>query len=109
MMGSGMENTTRRRADNREPLVSRHFDVPREVVFEALITANHVAKWWGPIGLTVPPETVTIEPWVGGRYDLCMVQVDDDARFWVRNRIVELVKPHLLVLESDPMPEFGVP
>ena len=52
---------------------------------------------------------LTIEPRVGGRYDLCMVQLDDGARFWVRNRIVELVEPELLVLESDPMPEFGVP
>lgn len=104
-----MENTTRSRADDREPLVSRHFDVPREVVFEAWTTADHVAKWWGPTGLTVPPETVTIERRVGGRYDLCMVQVDDGAQFWVRNRIVELVEPELLVLESDPMPEFGVP
>ena len=37
-----------------------------------------------------------------------MVQLDDGARFWVRNRILELVEPELLVLESDPMPEFGV-
>jgi uncharacterized protein YndB with AHSA1/START domain len=104
-----MENTTRSGAEDREPLVSRLLDVPREIVFRAWIDADRLARWWGPSGLEVPRESVTIEPRVGGRYDLSMVQVDDGARFRVRNRILELVEPELLVLESDPMPEFGAP
>jgi uncharacterized protein YndB with AHSA1/START domain len=104
-----MVKTTPIGADDPEPLISRHLEAPREAVFDAWTNPDQLAAWWGPSGFEVPRETVTVEPRVGGRYDLCMVQVDDGARFWVRNRIVELDKPHLLVLESDPMPEFGVP
>ena len=68
-----------------------------------------MARWWGPRGFAAARRTVHVEPWVGGRYDLAMVQAADGAMFWVRNRILELVEPELLVLESDPMPEHGVP
>lgn len=94
---------------DREPLVTRIFRAPRGRVFGAWADPDLVAKWWGPAGFDTPRETVTIEPRVGGRYDLRMVQADNGESFWVRNEIIELIEPVLLVLRSAPMPEFGRP
>jgi uncharacterized protein YndB with AHSA1/START domain len=66
-----------------------------------------VARWWGPSGFDAVRDTVDIELRPGGRYDLCMVQADNGAQFWVRNEILELTEPELLVLRSEPMPEVG--
>src|SRR5438270_7243137 len=33
--------------------LTRDFDAPRELVFEAFSMAEHLAKWWGPAGSSV--------------------------------------------------------
>ena len=33
---------------DREILMTRVFDVPRELVFEAMTRPEHISKWWGP-------------------------------------------------------------
>jgi uncharacterized protein YndB with AHSA1/START domain len=36
---------------DREIVLSRVFDAPRELVFDAWTDSKHVAEWWGPNGL----------------------------------------------------------
>jgi uncharacterized protein YndB with AHSA1/START domain len=93
--------------DRDEPFITRTLDVPRELVFKAWTDPDQVAKWSAPSGFSAPRRAISIDLRVGGRYDYCLVQVDDGAEFWLRNEIVELLEPRLLVLESDAMPEFG--
>ncbi|WP_420000298.1 SRPBCC domain-containing protein [Streptomyces boninensis] len=92
-----------------DPLVVRVLDAPRSLVHAALTDPDHVAAWLAPEGFETPRDTVTVEPWIGGRYDYCLVQAVDGSRFWMRNRIAELAVPRLLVLTSEPMPAHGVP
>lgn len=94
---------------DRDPLLIRVFHAPREMVFGAWTDPDRLARWAGPEGFDTPRDLVTVEPHVGGRYDYCMVEVDRGERFWMRNTISELVSPELLVLVSDPLPEFGAP
>lgn len=105
MHSAGVASTT----PDHEPLTTRTFEAPQHVCFTAWTVPQRVAAWWGPGGFRAVAETVTIEPRVGGRYDLCMIQASDGAAFWIRNEIVDLVEPELLVLESPPMPEVGRP
>lgn len=37
---------------NREAVVSRTIDAPRELVFEAFTDLRHLSQWWGPEGFT---------------------------------------------------------
>jgi uncharacterized protein YndB with AHSA1/START domain len=37
---------------NRELVITRVFDAPRELVFKAWIDRRQVAQWWGPKGFT---------------------------------------------------------
>jgi uncharacterized protein YndB with AHSA1/START domain/catechol 2,3-dioxygenase-like lactoylglutathione lyase family enzyme len=95
--------------ENRQVLVTRIFDAPRDMVFKAWTNADQVAIWWGPDGFHVPQESIDIDLRVGGRFNLTMVQTDTGAKFPSRYEIIELAEPELIVLKSEPMPEFGIP
>src|SRR5262245_42135104 len=38
---------------DREIVITRVFDAPRKLVFDAVIKPEHVARWWGPRYLTI--------------------------------------------------------
>lgn len=84
--------------------LDRTIAAPREAVFAALLDPT---PWWGPPGYSVPPASVVVEPRVGGRYDLDMVDPDGTS-YPVRQTITELVEPDLLVLVHVAMPEMGL-
>jgi uncharacterized protein YndB with AHSA1/START domain len=94
--------------EQREVRVQYTFQAPRELVFAAWMDPDQVHEWWAPQGFEVPRDTIEIDPRVGGRHVLCMVQQGDDSEFWVRNEIVELDEPALLVLRGEAMPEVGL-
>src|ERR1700753_2163389 len=37
---------------DREIVISRVIDAPRELVFEAFTAVRHLSRWWGPDGFT---------------------------------------------------------
>jgi uncharacterized protein YndB with AHSA1/START domain len=48
----------------RELTITRVFDAPRALVFQAWTDAKHLAQWWGPHGFTNP--VCEIDARVGG-------------------------------------------
>ena len=104
-----MTDPTQAAAADREVLITRIFDAPRERVFRAWTDPDEVAAWYGPEHYDAPRERIRIDLRVGGRYELTMVQRADGAEFAVGYEIIELVEPELIVLRSDPMPEVGMP
>jgi len=95
--------------EERQVQVEHTFEAPRELVFAAWMDPDQVSRWWAPQGFDVPRDTIEIDSRVGGRYVLCMLEQASGAEFWVRNAIVELDEPELLVLRGEPMPEVGLP
>ncbi len=81
---------------DREIVLSRVFDAPRELVFAAWTQAEHLTKWFGPKGFTTKTRACDVR--VGGlwRYDM----IAPDGKVW-DNRIVflEIRSPDLLVLD----------
>jgi uncharacterized protein YndB with AHSA1/START domain len=88
--------------------ITHVFDAPREAVFAAWTDPEQVARWWAPDGFEIPPESVAIEPWVGGRFHLTMVEAGGSDRFPYRSEIVEISKPGLIVLQAEAIPEAGI-
>ncbi len=88
--------------------VTRVFDAPREAVFAAFTDPEQVMQWWGPEHFDVPRDSVTIDLREGGRYDLTMVQTGSGHEFPVRQEILEVSSPELLILRHEPMPDFGM-
>src|SRR5690348_1603810 len=95
-------------APGQEVLITRIFDAPREEVFKAWTDPDEVAAWYGPEHMVVPREKVRIDPRVGGRWELTMVQRGGCMEFAIGYEILELVEPELIVMRSDPMPETGM-
>jgi uncharacterized protein YndB with AHSA1/START domain len=55
---------------DREIVVSRVIDAPRELVFEAFTEVRHLARWWGPEGFTTATRSFAFR--VGGVWDFVM-------------------------------------
>jgi uncharacterized protein YndB with AHSA1/START domain len=55
---------------DREIVITRVFDAPRELVFKAWSDPVYLAKWWGPSGWTLPVSQMDFR--VGGSWTYCM-------------------------------------
>lgn len=67
---------------DREIVVSRRIEAPREVVYEAFTEVRHLSQWWGPEGFTTT--TRTFEFRVGGVWDFTMHGPDGtDYAEWI--------------------------
>ena len=96
-----MTDSARTAPRDQEVLITRIFDAPRNEVFAAWIDPDQVAQWYGPASCDTPREWVFIEPRIGGRWELTMVQRETRAEYSLSYEIVELVEPELLVLRSE--------
>lgn len=81
--------------------LTRVFDAPRELVFEAWTRPEHVAQWWGPNGFTTTTEHMDVRP--GGDWRFVMHGPDGTG---YRNHIVfmEVARPDRLVYKHVPEP-----
>jgi uncharacterized protein YndB with AHSA1/START domain len=90
---------------NREMVITRLIDAPRELVFEAWTNPEHVKHWWGPNGFTNTIHEMNVKP--GGVWRF-MMHGPDGTDF--PNKIVfnEVVRPERLTYthssedENDP-------
>ena len=82
-------------------VITRLFDAPRALVYQAFTDEDQLAAWFGPVGFSVPRDTVSIDARVGGHQRFTMVS-DDDASFTsaVDATFVELVENELIVGEE---------
>ncbi len=79
----------------REIVISRVIDAPRELVFEAFTEVRHLSRWWGPAGFTTT--TRAFEFRVGGAWDFVMHGPDGtDYQEWIS--WTEIVPPERIAL-----------
>jgi uncharacterized protein YndB with AHSA1/START domain len=57
-------------SSEREFVMERIFDAPRELVFQAFSACERIARWWGPTGWTLPVCQMDFRP--GGVWLYCM-------------------------------------
>ena len=81
---------------DREIVLSRVYEAPRELVFEVWTKAEHLTKWFGPKGYTTKTHECDVR--VGGRWRFDMIQ--SNGKVW-DNRIVflEIEAPTPLVFD----------
>lgn len=79
---------------DREIVVERVFDAPRELVWEAWVDPSQVDLWWGPRGFTTTTHEMDVRP--GGVRRLTMVGPDGSV-FVNRSVYKEVVRPERLV------------
>jgi uncharacterized protein YndB with AHSA1/START domain len=94
---------------DREIVISRVFDAPRELVWEAWTNPEHVARWWGPNGFTTTIEKMDVRP--GGVWQHVM-HGPNGTDYPNKSVFTEVVKPERIVYEhggsrkGDPCVQF---
>ena len=79
----------------REVLICREFDAPRELVFRAWTDPAHLRRWYAPNGCAVEFARIDVRP--GGTFHSCIRSPDGHA-CWCVGEYREVVAPERLVL-----------
>ena len=79
-----------------EIVTTRVFDAPRETVFAAFETPQHLAQWWGPAGFSNTIQEFDFRP--GGAWRLVM-HGPDGANYNNVSEFVEIVRPERIVFQ----------
>jgi uncharacterized protein YndB with AHSA1/START domain len=104
--GDSMATSTDRSspASDRELVITRVFDAPREHVFKAWTELRHVAQWWGPRGFTNPVCELDARP--GGAI-LIHMRAPDGVVYPVKGVFNEVVEPERLVFTTSGYEDEG--
>lgn len=82
--------------------MARVFNAPREIVFRAFLDPDQLSMWFGPVGYTVPKETIDIEARTGGHYNLVMVNDENpEETSPIAATLTEVVENEVLVGEEE--------
>jgi uncharacterized protein YndB with AHSA1/START domain len=66
MGGSGSDKLTVTTPSDREIVMTRVFDAPRDLVFEAHTSCEHMSNWWGPRKYDIASCEIDFRP--GGKW-----------------------------------------
>ena len=94
-----LAETTTHVADPPPLKISRMLHAPRETVFRAWSSPEHVKRWFAPEGILVPEARIELR--VGGPFDVCM-RMPNGVEHWTHGVIVEVVPNSRLVIEMRP-------
>lgn len=84
----------RTRSMKNELVLTRVIDAPPETVFEVWTKPEHLARWWGPKGFSLP--TCEVDFRVGGA--LCyQMRAPSGEDHWLRGEVLEIAAPSRLV------------
>ena len=95
MSATGQAAAVQSATADREIVMSRVIDAPRELVFEAFTAVRHLSQWWGPEGFTTT--TRSFEFREGGEWDFVLHGPDGtDYPEWIR--WLRIAPPERIVL-----------
>ena len=85
-----------------ELVINRVFDAPRAVVYRAFTDPDQLAQWFGPVGWSVPRDSVEMDVRPGGVQRFTMVNdADPSLTSPVDGVFLEVVENELLVGAED--------
>jgi len=100
----GKANKSAEELANRELVITRTFDAPREIVFKMWTDSNHMAQWWGPNGFTNPVCELDVRPGGAIRIDM---RDSDGTVYPMTGTFREIVRPERLVFTAEALDQSG--
>jgi uncharacterized protein YndB with AHSA1/START domain len=87
-----------------EIVITRVFDAPREMVFQAWTDPKHLARWWGPRGFTCPRCDIDVRP--GG-----LIRIDmrgpNGTIYPMAGVYLEIIEPERITYTAGALDEKG--
>jgi uncharacterized protein YndB with AHSA1/START domain len=96
-------NNIATKVGERGIVITRIYDAPRDLVFDAWTKQEHLSKWWGPQGFTTTFQEFDMKP--GGTWKFIM-HGPDGVDYPNTIVFVEVDKPERIVLQFDGFPNF---
>jgi uncharacterized protein YndB with AHSA1/START domain len=90
-----------------EVTYTRIYEAPRELVFRCMIEPEHLAHFWGPVGVSTPIGNITVDPRPGGAFETTMVDDASGDEYPMKAVFVTVEEPSLLVF-TEPDVEGGM-
>jgi len=90
IVGTSLKEFVENESSDREIVISRIFEAPRELVWQAMVDTQNVIQWWGPRGFTTTIEEMDVRP--GGVWKHVM-HGPDGARYPNKSVFKDVVKP----------------
>ncbi len=88
----------------RELVITRVFDAPRDLVFRAWTDPKHMTQWWGPKYFTNRVEQMDVRP--GGAWRIVMC-APDGAEYPAQGIYREIIPPDRLVFTNTAVDKDG--
>ena len=98
------ETESTQRSARDELIITRIFDAPRELVWQAWTDPEHIRRWWGPKDFTAPACRIDFR--VGGKYLFCM-RSPDGKDYWSTGVYREIVPLERIVCTDSFADEQG--
>ncbi len=87
-------NNPVKETEQKELIITRTFNAPRQLVWKAWTEAEHLARWWGPKSFPVTVNKLDLRP--GGVFHYSMA-VSDGNVWWEKFIYQEIISPEKLV------------
>jgi uncharacterized protein YndB with AHSA1/START domain len=88
------ETESTQRSARSELVITRIFDIPRELVWKAWTDPKHFMRWWGPKDFSAPFCEIDLR--VGGKYLNCM-RSPEGREYWTTGVYREIIPLEKLV------------
>src|ERR1700741_334914 len=79
----------------RDLVITRVFDAPRELVWKAWTDPYHAKHWWGPTHH--PAIEMHMDLRVGGKWRNCLQSIENGIAIWQHGVFKEIMPPERLV------------
>ena len=89
---------------DRDFIITRIFDAPRDLVFKAFTDPDRMTQWWGPKGCSVLASRMDLRPGGGYHYGL---KTPNGGSMWGKFVYREIVVPERLVFINSFSDEAG--
>jgi len=103
----GKHPTTAGRKSDRELVVTRTFDAPARIVFEAWTTSDLLKRWWVPKSLGMSFLSCEIDARTGGTYRFVFAHPAAEQPMAFFGRYLEVTPPSRLVWTNEEGGEGG--
>jgi len=96
-------NEIKNDTSDRELIITRLLNAPRELVWDVFTKPEHIKNWWGPNGFTNTIDKMDVKP--GGEWEFIM-HGPDGTDYKNKSIYKEIVRPERIVFEHVSGPKF---
>ena len=96
-------NEIKNDTSDRELIITRLLNAPRELVWDVFTKPEHIKNWWGPNGFTNTIDKMDVKP--GGEWEFIM-HGPDGTDYKNKSIYKEIIRPERIVFEHVSGPKF---